>query len=235
MRAHTCAPLHAVLLPLHKHEVLSQDLEASRDTREQSQCCDARQVPLRPGPATAPRKPTHKPRKLKNRHGHAHTQGCALTCPAMPAQNLSMPGSALVQCRKSRDMRYSRRVRPAPRAARRQEVFRVLRERQGADGDAAARSPPNTCMPAGTRQGRCSAAAVHPEASRQAAAQRAAAARQMEENPAAAWLCPPSLLGRHTCSWCRWFLQLAARAPRSILPGELRPGGRRGGHRKRKQ
>ena len=46
----------------------------------------------------------------------------------------------------------------------------------------------------------------------------------------------PSLLGRHTCSWCRWFLQLAARAPRSILPGDVRPArrgrnGRRGSER----
>ena len=33
-------------------------------------------------------------------------------------------------------------------------------------------------------------------------------------------------LGRHTCSWCRWLLHAAARAPRMIFPGCARPAWR---------
>ena len=33
----------------------------------------------------------------------------------------------------------------------------------------------------------------------------------------------PGPAGKHTCSWCRCFLQLAALTPRSILPGCANP------------
>ena len=33
----------------------------------------------------------------------------------------------------------------------------------------------------------------------------------------------PGLLGRHTCNWCRWFLQASALWPLKILPGCASP------------
>ena len=211
---HVGAARHAVLLPLHQYQVLAQHLRGGA-----SAAGGRRRVPGRPSiaegrrrftlPPSLPAAPLCTSLTRAGRGPGARGRGSPgrRTWAAMLRQKWSMPGTARVQCMKSRDMRYSRRVRPVPQEMReRGTVFSHSQETHVYQRCRRMCECANACSCAGapTRAaGRCAAGG--------------AAAAGLPRRAA------PSLLGRHTWSWWRWFLQEAARAPRSIFPGEVRP------------